>query len=203
MLERAVDERRPQPGAAGAREVERMRGDEHELRRLHGEQLRRPEVDLWLGLVGAGELGGRDRVEAQVSVSGEVHEQRHVAVGQRRGHALAPEELQALADVGPRIELVPAADELRLRGGVDRRQAARGEQLVERRAVQLVEGPGRALPAVGLLERRRVTPAPVVGQIGRVPGDPGCGERPGDLERQSTSVPKTSKTSARTATRAD
>ena len=92
------------------------------------------------------------------------------------------------------------ADEPRLRGVVDGRQAARGEQLVERRAVQLVERAGRALPSVGLLERRRVAPAPVVGELGR--GRRRCRRRAKTLamlERQSTSVPKTSKTSARIA----
>ena len=99
------------------------------------------------GLVCAGELRGEDRVEAQVAVAGEVDEQRDVPVGQRRRHAVAPQQLEAVADVGPGVELVPAADEPRLRGVVDGRQAARGEQLVERRAVQLVERrrPGAAL----------------------------------------------------------
>ena len=115
----------------------------------------------------AGRRGGRGRRAAR---------RARWTASRHRSRAAA----RGLADVGPGVELVPAADELAPRGVVDGRQAARGEQLVERRAVQLVERPARALPAVGLLERRRVARAPVVGQLGRFPVDAGGRERPRD-----------------------
>src|SRR5688572_11559560 len=82
VLEWAVDEGGAQAGLARAREVPRVRGDEHYFGRLAAEQARGRPVGLGGGLVDPRELGREQAVEAQVAVAGEVDEQGQMAVGE-------------------------------------------------------------------------------------------------------------------------
>ena len=147
-----------------------------------------------------GRLGRQEAVEAQIAVAREVDEQGQVAVGERGGDmSFRAKLVQARPDVRPRVEPVRPATPPLLGGQGQSR--ALGQKVVERREIEHVEVTPRPFALVHLVEDGRVCGARQ--RVGQLLQDRqalrSSGTPSRSPERQSTSVPKTSNTSALTA----
>lgn len=141
------------------------------------EQPKRGAVDLGVGLVALGKLRREHGVHPKIGELEQVHQQRHMAIGQRGGDELAAQAVEARAAVRPGPQPPPAPDEDFPVGG-RHRDVPPGKHAGQRLAVQRIEiAPGRAVPHP--VHRGLIRAPPVVDDAGPVglQAAPGSGRR--------------------------
>jgi hypothetical protein len=110
-------------------------------------------------------LGAKDAVPRETRVFGEVGHQRDVAVRQRRDDELFFEARETLGRVGPRLQAVPRAVEVRFLGLAEPTDAELVDDPIQRHPVQVVEsGPGE-LTGSNAVHAWSVTRAPGVCEL--------------------------------------
>jgi hypothetical protein len=152
--------------AAGARgmQVVVVGGHHHDLRGRQVELPTHTEVGVRVRLVALEVLGREDQVPGQTGALGHVRQQRDVAVGQRADQVAPLQPRQAGHAVGPRVQAVPGAVDVRALRRRHASQAEHRQQLAQAFVVQRVERPEADLAAAHALHLRLVARAPQVGQ---------------------------------------
>src|SRR5437879_6101009 len=168
VLRRPRDERRTEPHRARGGQIAVVGGDHHALAGRQPEERGGRQIRLGLGLVVPRDLRPQDGVPRQPAVLGHVHDQRDVAVRERREDVLLLEPREPGHAVGPGIEAVPGPIEM---VDLSVRQPLDGElrqELLEALAMEVVELRPRALAAPHLVHRRLIEAPPRVGELGPV-----------------------------------
>src|SRR5437899_9767979 len=168
VLGRPRHERRSEAKRARVSEVAVVGGDHHALARCEPEERGRRQIGLGLGLVVPRDLRAEDGVPRESPVLGHIHDQRDVAVRERRENELLLEARQAGHGVGPGVEAVPGAVQVVDLGLRETLDTELDQKLVEALAVEVVELRPRAMAAAHLVHRWLVEAAPRVGELGPV-----------------------------------
>src|SRR5262245_21332141 len=164
MLRRPRHERGAEAERARVAEVAVVGGHHQALRGLEVEHRGGREIGLRQGLVGPGDLGAQHGVPRQPCAPRHVHDERDVAVRQRRQDVLLPQAREAGHGVGPRIEPVPGAVQLVGLGLAEALDAELDDELVEAQAVQVIQLRPRDLIDPHLRHGRLVERAPAIGE---------------------------------------
>ena len=167
-----MDVGRLQPEFLRRVEIAGVRGDHHDGARLDVPELRSHQIGFAIRLVALHDLGREYGVPGQARLLGHVGQQRHVAVRQRRNDEFLLEPRETLNRVRPRLEPMPHVVQVPLLFLGQVLDLVLDEQLVEDHAVQRVElRPGQVALAHAV-HRRAVAPAPRVGELRPVDGQP-------------------------------
>ena len=142
-----------------------MRGDHHHLTGREVQGLRGREIDAWLRLVVARDLGAQDHVPGNVVPARDVDHQRNVAVRAGRQYEFAAEAGETGRHVGPCIEAVPREIQIIRDFVVELFETETRADLIEHAAVQDIELHEWLAARPHFLHAWLVQPAPSIGEL--------------------------------------
>ena len=107
-----MDKGRPEADSLRALQVAIVGGDHHHFVRLQPQERRGRAVDFGIRLVVFCKLGREHTVPAEPAVPGHIHQQPHVAIGERGNDGAAAQPREPRGDIRPRVKPMPDPVEL-------------------------------------------------------------------------------------------